>query len=187
MRIFTKGEAIAVSIILLTLFVVSFFNFKTALMRSRDLQRKNDNGYLTKGLEDFKTDFAFYPPSTKDGKISACNGGCTWGKDALRDISDLSYPPYMSIIPADPDTGLGASYTYVSDGEHYQILAALEDQSDVEYNPQLAALKIMCGTRICNFGRASTGVPLDKTLQEYNNELERQRELQRQQLRKLKK
>lgn len=183
MKIFSRQEAVAVLVILATLFVVSFFNFQTALMRSRDLQRKNDNGYLTKGLEEFKSDFAFYPPSTKDGKISACNGGCVWGKDPLRDMSDLSYPPYMTLIPWDPDTSLGASYTYVSDGEHYQILAALEDKSDVEYNPQIAALHIMCGTRICNFGRASMGVPLDKTLQEYDNELEQQREL----LRRLKK
>lgn len=179
MRIFTKGETFAVSLILLILATISFFNFKTALMRSRDLQRKNDNGYMLKALEDFKTDFAFYPASTKDGRISACNGPCTWGKDPLRDIKDPSYPPYLKVIPADPDTNSGAAYTYVSDGEHFQLLASLEDKNDVEYNPKLAALNIMCGVRVCNYGRASSGVPLDKTLQEYNNEIELQKELLR--------
>lgn len=183
MRIFSKEEGVAVSVILVTLFIVSFFNFKTALMRSRDVQRKNDSGDIIRGLEEFKSDFAFYPPSTKDGKISACNGGCVWGKDSLRDIADPNYPPYIKVLPADPDTGQGASYTYVSDGEHYQMFAALEGKDDAEYSSKIAALQIMCGVRVCNYGRASPGVPLDKTLQQYNNELELQREL----LRKLKK
>lgn len=171
MRIFSKQESLAVLLILSVLFVVSYFNFAKALVRSRDLQRKNDIGEITKGLEEFRTDFASYPQSTKTGLINACNGGCVWGKDPLRDINDLKYPAYINTIPLDPTTGNGYSYLYFSNGRRFQIYATLEDTSDPEYNPKIAALNLKCGTKVCNFGRSSPETPLDKSIEEYENEL----------------
>ncbi len=171
MRIFSKQESLAVVVILSVLFLVSYFNFAKALIRSRDLQRKNDIGEITKGLEEFRTDFASYPQSSKEGRINTCNGGCAWGIDPLRDINDLSYPPYMKVIPLDPRTGDGFSYLYFSNGRRFQIYATLEDTSDPEYDPKIVALNLKCGTKICNFGRSSPETPLDKSIEEYENEL----------------
>ncbi|HEX6977374.1 MAG TPA: hypothetical protein VF185_03385 [Patescibacteria group bacterium] len=171
MRIFSKQESIALTVILSILFVVSYFNFAKALVRSRDLERRNDIGAITKGLEDFRTDFASYPQSTKEGLINACNGGCVWGKDPLRDINDLTYPAYMNVIPLDPRTGDGYSYLYFSNGRRFQIYATLEDAQGVEYDPKIVAMNLKCGTKICNFGRSSPETPLDKSIEQYENEL----------------
>jgi len=172
MKIFTKQQAIVVCLTLLILAVVSFFNFKIALRRSRDAQRKDDIANVVNGLEKFKSDFAYYPLSTSDGRINACNGGCIWGKDPLRDMNDLTYPPYINMLPGDPDTGKGVSYIYVSNGYHYQLYAALEGRKDEdEYNSKIEARHIMCGMAVCNFGRSSSQTPLDKSIEEYENEL----------------
>ncbi len=171
MKIFSKEESFIVLLILSVLFVISLFNFRTALMRSRDMERKNDTGDIVNALEQYKTDFSSYPQSAKDGKIDACNGGCVWGKDPLRDFSDLTYPPYMNTLPADPDNTKGTQYLYFSDGRRYQLYAALEDKEDAEYNPKIEARSLKCGIRICNFGRSSSKTPLDKSIEEYENEL----------------
>jgi len=144
MKFFTKQETIAVFIILLVISIISFFNFKTSLRRGRDNERENDLGDIGKLLDDYKEKNSIYPTSLNDLKNS----------------------------PKDPSTPQGYSYLYLTDGKFYQLYASLEGGTDEnQYMPNVAALGLKCGQFICNFGRASSNTPLDKTLQEYENEL----------------
>jgi hypothetical protein len=47
----------------------------------------------------------------------------------------------------------------------------LEDKNDSEYNFAIDRRGLRCGNFICNFGKSDGQTPLDKTLQEYENEL----------------
>ncbi len=144
MKIFTKQETIALALILLVIFVISFFNFRIALRRGRDNERKNDLSDIAKALDQYKSDNSYYPTT-------------------LSDIKSL---------PKDPATPNGFSYLYKTDGKFFQLYASLEGKTDeAEYNPKIAALNLKCGKFICNFGRASGSVPLDKSLEEYENEI----------------
>ncbi|MBI2103906.1 hypothetical protein HYT59_02785 [Candidatus Woesebacteria bacterium] len=190
MQPFKKNEILIVGVVLLVIFILSYFNLRLALRRARDFQRKDDIGNIANALFLFKEDFGFYPPASADGKIVACGQQvrledlgsnenvkaltdlyepCRWGWDALADISDASYTPYLKPIPADPQNQLGASYRYVSTLNNFQIYAALEGKDEDEYNESIAAHGFICGNRTCNFGKASSGVPLDINLEVYEN------------------
>ncbi|CAN5325485.1 hypothetical protein BH10PAT1_BH10PAT1_4340 [soil metagenome] len=144
MKIFSKSETKAVFIILLVVFVISFFNFRVALRRGRDNERENDLGDIAKMLNDYKDKNSIYPPA-----LSA-----------------------LPVSPKDPGTPNGYSYLYITDGKFFQIYASLEGIKDeAEYNPKIASLNLKCGKFICNFGKSSGSVPLDKSLEEYENEL----------------
>ena len=71
MKFFSKEEFAAISVILVVIITVSLYNFRLAVRRSRDSQRRADLGAASRALEDYKTDFAFLPPS-EDQKILAC-------------------------------------------------------------------------------------------------------------------
>lgn len=182
MKFFTKEEALAVSLILLVIGTVSFFNFRVSLRRSRDLQRKSDIGAISDALIKYREDFGFLPLSSSDGKILACEpvtkegqaikfSPCEWGKNKIADLTDPTYPPYISSLPIDPSSRQGVSYLYLSDGNFYQLFSALEGKDDSEFNPKIEARRLMCGVKVCNFGKAYGKTPLDKSLEEYENEL----------------
>lgn len=195
MKFFTRREAVITIIILLLIGVVSFGNFKVALRRERDATRKADMGTLLNALGSYYQDFGFYPPSTEDGRIIACKkegvtkpadlliketdletklkeifAPCDWGKDSLRDVFDTNYPAYIKTLPADPDAAKGARYIYISDTQHFQIYTSLEGTDEAEYNPVVFKRDLSCGIRICNFGRASGSVPVDRSLEQYVQE-----------------
>lgn len=168
MTFFTKQETLVILLTLLVIFIVSFFNFKTSLRRQRDSERKNDLGFLTKALDKYLNDFGEFPVAAPDGKIVACTGTsplllvpCEWGKNS----------DYLSLLPIDPKAGEGYSYLYISNGRRYQIYATLEGQDEAEYDPKIVARNLHCGTKICNFGRSFGKTPLDKSLEEYENEI----------------
>jgi len=48
----------------------------------------------------------------------------------------------------------------------------LESADEDEYNIEIANRFISCGLQICNFGKSSPNTPLDKSLKEYENELQ---------------
>jgi hypothetical protein len=48
----------------------------------------------------------------------------------------------------------------------------LEGEEEAEYRQDLVEYGLMCGERVCNFGKSSGSTPLDKSIQEYENELE---------------
>ncbi|HWA51755.1 MAG TPA: hypothetical protein VG895_01715 [Patescibacteria group bacterium] len=144
MKFFNKTESIVVIIILSVIFVLSYFNFGVANARGRDNERENDLSDISKMLESYKDTNSIYPPS-------------------------LSGLPNA---PKDPGTPLGYSYSYFTDGKFYQLYASLERTDEAEYNQTIHNLSLKCGNFICNYGISASNVPLDKTLQEYENELD---------------
>ena len=183
---FNKQELWVVSSILLIIVLVSLQNFKVSVMRARDNQRKNDLGTISEGLSRFQNDFGSYPLSSVEGKILACDplqekdpqgkptvrySPCDWGKDALADELDPKYPAYIKTLPSDPKSQEGVSYLYFSNRSRFQLYAYLEVEKDEEYNIGIVGRGLSCGNRICNFGKSSGDTPLEKSIEEYENEL----------------
>src|SRR3989344_218622 len=162
----SSREGAFVLVILILIGAFSYTNFISAFIRTHDTQRKNDLKRIAGAVKDYAYDFSYYPPASNDNKILACGTPeslqpCDWGIDSLRDIKDLTYPPYTPTLPRDPQAHLGKTYVYYSDSRDFYLFAALENRLDDEYNEKVASLEISCGTRICNFGIASSGRPED--------------------------
>lgn len=189
MKAFSKSEIKALVIIFGLLLTVSTPNFIVSLRRARDAQRKADIGSIYDALNKYQADFGTFPLSV-DGKIAACApvkiiknfpkdtvvfSGCNWRKDSLADLSDPAYPPYLKIIPQDPHFNRGVSYYYLSNGNRYQIYGTLEGESEAEYDPKIITRNLPCGTKVCNFGKAYSRTPLDKSIEEYENEINAQK------------
>jgi len=185
MNNFSKSEIKAVLIIFVFLILISTPNFIVSLRRARDTQRKADIGSLYEALNKYQADFGAFPLSI-DAKIAACApvkvieqlpknivvfSPCNWGKDPLRDLADDNYPPYLKVIPTDPSARAGFAYYYLANGNRYQIYGALEGKSEAEYDPKIVARNLPCGVKICNFGKAYGRTPLDKSIEEYENEI----------------
>ena len=197
MKFFSKNEIIGVLSILIIIFIAFIYNLGLAQRRARDFQRRDDLGQITKALEKYYADLAFYPLGDADGKMRICPGDnfedlvsevsrlgqfqnekyhhglapCDWGGAPLRDLTDPGYPSYLSVLPSDPRHEKGLSYRYESNGKVVQIFAHLEGgKTEVGYNQQIFERNILCGVKICNFG-VSISIPLDKSISEYENEL----------------
>jgi type II secretory pathway pseudopilin PulG len=177
----SKKDFTVIFIIFSFLLLITVLNMRVSFRKSRDQQRKGDIRAIYDALNRYNDEFSFYPGS-QNGKILACKGPvnkfgypdfvpCEWGEDSIRDIFDDSYPPYLENLPKDPQSDKGAQYLYLSTGSHFQLYAALESSNQDEYNPSIVARNLSCGNRICNFGLANGETPLDKSLQEYENEL----------------
>lgn len=196
MKKFTAEELKITGIILIVLITISLINFRNALRLGRDADRKTALGEVHNALNQYQNDFGFFPPSSPDGKIVACRkegvdyekgfiesttknraeflaeifAPCEWGKDSLADVTDPGYPSYISPLPQAPYAKKGEGFFYASNTGIFQLYGALEGKSEDEYDEGIEALGIPCGERICNFGKATGKVPLDKTLEEYENE-----------------
>lgn len=187
MNFFSKSEFKAILVILAGLVLISTPNFIVSLRRARDAQRKADIGSIQDSLYRYQADFGSFPLSI-DGKIAACEpvtfkevtgiktpvfSACEWGKAALADLSDSSYPPYMKLIPNDPQSKGGPAYYYLSDGGRFQIYGALEGKSEDEYDSAIIKRGLPCGNKICNFGKSSGKTPLNISIEEYENEIKK--------------
>ena len=185
MKFFTRKELLAVVLIFGAIALASLSNFKVSLRRARDVQRKSDVRSVTDALVKYSEDFGPFPLS-EDGKTVACRGSetkidekgritglvaCEWGRDSLADISDPAYPPYLLTLPQDPLFEKGYQYLYLSNGKRFQLYASLEGTDEPEYDPKIIARKLSCGEFICNFGLSYGATPLDKSIEEYENEL----------------
>lgn len=182
---FNKKEIFSISIILAVIGVAIYLNLSSALKRARDVQRRNDLWRISDALIEYHKDRASFPP-TFEGKIVACFGGvdehgipqavpCDWHADGLSNI--FTGQVFLENLPTDPHHNQGARYLYLSNGRYFQIYAALESEDDPEYKPEVVARNLMCGNRQCNFGRAFLETPLDKTIEEYENELRAKQKL----------
>ncbi|MFH1970890.1 MAG: hypothetical protein ABIJ05_00700 [Patescibacteria group bacterium] len=192
MKFFTKSELKIVGSILFIIFVISFFNFRISNRRARDNQRKNDLGTLQSALDTYNQSMGTFPLSSSDGKIVACMGSdtyfdkeiqtwinvkvCEWGKDKLQTLSDHDGVVFMDPIPSDPKNLDGISFLYLSNGKRYQLFTYLEGTDEAEFNSIIQARNLSCGNQICNYGRAYSSTPLDKTIEEYENELLKKKE-----------
>lgn len=187
MRFFTKEEFKKVGLILIALIFVSFINFRASIRKARDAQRNADLTFLREKLEEFKSEVGYFPPAGGDGTILACKDSgtqvnlefkrlenpapCKWGEDSLINFFSDTPKTILERIPVDPQNDAGARYIYKSNVNRFQLYASLEGKKEAEYNQKIESLKIKCGPRICNFGKAFSDTPLDKSIQEYENEL----------------
>lgn len=179
MKFFKKNELIALGIVIVGLLFISIPNFSVAWQRSRDVTRKDDLGFMVKALDSYKNGASIFPLSTEDGKIIACFRDneepkfddknniinfvpCLWGEGS-----------YLGELPNDPQEDKGASYFYISNGKRYQIFASLERTDQDEYDSDILSRNIKCGIKICNFGRSYSNTPLDISIEEYENEMEK--------------
>ena len=172
--LFSKEEFKVVSVIFLTIVVFTVGNFLVAERKGRDAQRKADIGNMETALERFRTDHGSYPES-RNGKIVACDSGqkdsqgmiiyeaCEWGNSG-----------FPERVPSDPLSKRGYSYHYISSIHRYQIYASLEGSSEAQYDELIANRNLFCGEKLCNMGLGSPRTPLDKSLEEYENELQQQ-------------
>ena len=182
-RIFTKKEFFGIALILTVILGFMVFNFNVSERKARDVQRKQDVRDISDALESFRGDIGSYPAS-ENGKIIACDSGkkdslgkviprtCRWGEDSLTDVTGFKSTRYMERISVDPKNSEGVDYYYISDGRFFQLFAALESSAEAEYDPAIAARGLICGNKTCNFGLASGRTPLDKSLAEYENEID---------------
>ena len=197
MKPFTKNELKGVGIILIAIVLLALANFNKALRRSRDAQRRQDLGAISNALNKYHQEFGFFPLSD-NGQIKACKGDsfdefvaslnieeefdtqaflsglapCAWGKDGLRDLGDDKHPPYMKTIPVDPRQDEGIVYLYLSNGKRYQIYSYLEGENDeIGYNQKIVERNLKCGEQVCNYGKSFGETPLEKSIEEYENEL----------------
>ena len=185
MKPFTKPEVISLIAIFLVLLAVALPKFTTSLRLARDQVRRDDMGAIQHSFDKYLTEFNnALPAATSDGRIIDClkpgdkpiknaGGGwsynpipCNWGTDNFSNL--LTGEVYTSPLPRDPDYQKGAAYLYLTDGNRYQIYAAMEDKSEPEIDPKIIARNLSCGTRICNIGR-SYNVPTNISIQAYED------------------
>lgn len=196
MKNFSRSEIKAVSLTLAVIMLISFFNFRTALRRARDSQRRSDANFLAGALEQYKETAGLFPLSSDDGRIKACEPDdfeqlverldsaeintftyldnlepCEWGSDTFLDLMNPD-EVLIQTLPLDPRTGEGFRYIYISNGKFFQLYAYLEGEDSEEgYRESIVARGLACGVNVCNFGRALGETPLDKSIEEYENEL----------------
>lgn len=167
MKKFTKNELISILWIFLFLLVISVPNFNLSIKRARDSQRRDALGKITDFLKDFHDRNSGYPLATDDGRIIGCN------EQTIDEIVTYSPCEWDKDFPPDPQKEKGITFRYSSNGSLYQILGYLEvTDAGSEYQKVIANRKIMCGSKICNTGRASFRTPLDISVEEYQNKLD---------------
>ena len=183
MRPFTKSEKISLLIIFIILIAVSVPNFVVSLRRARDQVRRDDMGVLVHALDEYVADNRSLPLASPDGRIMDCLASgdkpfqdkkgfwvvnpipCEWGTDALADL--ITGKVYMPILPRDPGYQKGSNYLYFSDGNRYQLYAAMEGMDEAEVDSKIIARNLICGVAVCNVGR-SYNVPTDISIEEYD-------------------
>ncbi len=164
----SKKETLWTTVILSIIAILVFGNLKAAIRRGRDFQRKEDLGNIQKIIDNFQSQFGVIPASDKQGFIYACNP-----QTDERGIKTFEKCPWGDIIatgdrmPVDPQNDDQVSYFYISNSKRYQIFGSLESDEEVEYDSQVVARNIHCGTRVCNMGRASQKLPVHISIEEY--------------------
>lgn len=161
---FTKKEFSFVSFVLLIIAVITVVNLFASYRKSRDNERKNELGDIESRLSDFYKAIGSYPLASSDGKIIGCNGfknklgdwvfsECEWGDNKINS-------PFFDPLPQDPYKEKGRKFVYASNGEKFQIYAALEGGYEDEYDKNIIVRNISCGDIVCNAGRTNGARPL---------------------------
>jgi len=183
MKPFSKTETVWLVVIFTVLVTISIPNFIVSIKRAKDQMRRDAMGALSTALSGYHADFEAFPLASPDGRIMDCEKPgdkpfldknkkwifnfvpCDWGRDSFSNL--ITGNPYISILPADSDYQKGVKYLYFSDGNRYQIYAAMEVADEAEIDPKIIARKLDCGGRTCNIGR-SVNVPIDISIEEYD-------------------
>jgi len=198
MKFFSKKEFIGVATIMALIIFFTYLNLRVSLRRSRDAQRRADIDAMINAIVAFQKNYNFFPPSY-DGKIRACRGEdfdsavtvfeaeekfdmdayirslgvCEWGKDGIEDLIGANKEAYIKLLPGDPQSGQGSQYLYLSNANRFQFYAFLEGgASEDGYRESIVARNLLCGEKVCNYGKAYGETPLDKSIEEYEEELD---------------
>ncbi len=169
----SKKETLWTAIILAIISSLVFVNLKAAIRRGRDFQRKEDLGNIQKIIDNFQSQFGTIPAADSEGFIYACNPTTD-----SKGVTVFEKCPWGEIIatgermPVDPQNDDKVRYFYISNSKRYQIFASLESGEEVEYDRQVLARNISCGSRICNMGRASEKLPVHISIEEYEKVLQ---------------
>ena len=177
---FKKNELRVVVVIFLLLFAATGLNLQVSFRKSRDERRKGDLRAIYDALVYYHNDFSSFPASS-EGRIVACLAGydengiaqrkeCEWGWEGLSNIFEEEPHVYINTLPTDPYHNAGSRYLYLSNGRTFQLYASLEGKSEAEYDPAIVKRNLNCGNKICNYGLAFNDTPLDKSIEEYEND-----------------
>lgn len=175
---FSKKELYFTIITIGLIIFATYSNLQVSFRKSRDVERKGDLRAIYDALVDYQVDVASFPPSDQ-GKIVACDDpgvstrrACEWGWEGITyHFEDGTVGKFINTLPTDPQHNDGRRYLYLSNGRHFQIFASLEGKDEPEYNAAIVARNLPCGDQICNFGLADNVTPLEKSIEEYENEL----------------
>ena len=144
------------------MFIVTFYNMSVSIRRGRDATRKDDMSSLQKSLDTFYQKYRYFPISTSDGKIVGCfNEDPVFDKVSGRPINvsvcewGVSKFEGVNFMPRDPYYQKGFSYKYVSDGKGYELYVSLEGKDEAEYSEATVIKNLLCGLKVCNYGRSS--------------------------------
>lgn len=166
---FTLIELMIVMGLIMILGTVGLGTFSSAVVKSKDSQRKSDLGQIVKALESFNTDVGRYPLSLEGEDFIHCyislagavaNPSCDG--DKLYSEVNGAMTTYIT-IPSDVDPY--RKYVYISDdGSGYSLYAALEYEQDKDLlRDEDGALVldpwgVSCGSVSCNYQLSETGL-----------------------------
>lgn len=171
---FTLIELLVVMVIIGILAIISFANFQTSQVKSRDAQRKSDLRQIFSAMEAYMSDHGSYPISlnglVQTGKIKSCGGCdssptltfCEWSGVDNREFCDSHQTVYMQMVPGDPSAN--PNYCYDSDGTSFKVYARLENTKDPDCISHDAGGNCLnnksCVGNMYNFGMASGNTTL---------------------------
>lgn len=163
-RAFTLIELLVVMALLGILTIITVSQFKTAIIKGRDAQRKADLSSLSKALLYYYADYHKFPVSSANGLIELESGELEWGEDefSVTDDDDKTYI-YMKKLPKENHTDDRKifDYCYVSNGTSFQLYATLENLGDKNI---AVFTNDKCGRDTYNFGYSSPDITLDEDL-----------------------
>ncbi|MEK7526578.1 MAG: hypothetical protein AAB546_03805 [Patescibacteria group bacterium] len=169
----SKKETLWTTVLLVTISLLVYGNLRVSIRRSRDFQRKEDLGNITRIITNFQSRFGTIPASDSDGYIYACN--LTTDSQGVVSFAKCPWGEIMATgdrMPVDPQNNQKIRYFYISNSKKFQIFASLESDDEPEFDAQVVARNIACGARICNTGRASEKLPVYISIEEYEKQVQ---------------
>jgi prepilin-type N-terminal cleavage/methylation domain-containing protein len=164
-KAFTLIELLVVMALLGILTIIAVSQFKTAIIKGRDSQRKADLSSLSKSLLYYFADYHKFPVSSANGLIELDGRELEWGEEFSVVDSDGKVYIYMKKLPKEnhADGRYIYPYCYVSDGTSFQLYGKLENVADKNIT---GAYENKCGVGDTgyNFGYSSPDITLDVDL-----------------------
>ena len=163
-RAFTLIELLVVMALLGILTIITVSQFKTAIIKGRDAQRKADLSSLSKALLYYYADYHKFPVSSANGLIELESGELEWGEDefSVTDDGDKTYI-YMKKLPKENAVNESTifDYCYVSNETSFQLYGTLENLGDKNIS---VFTNDKCGRDTYNFGYSSPDITLNEDL-----------------------
>jgi len=164
-RAFTLIELLVVMALLGILTIITVSQFRTAIIKGRDSQRKADLSSLSKALLYYYADYHKFPMGSPDGLITVTDDGgereLAWSSEFSITESGKNYI-YMKKLPKEnhADNNTIYPYCYVSNGSSFQLYGILENPSDKDVAAKPWWDKCGVGKEVYNFGYSSPDITL---------------------------